>query len=94
VPKIADSSRLPDRLWKWKGFIDPKTDKLYDYETRVKKFRDFAPVGGGIHMGDKAIPLGNLDFFSANTWKVFAETALARGMRAWQPYALSSTTWL
>jgi hypothetical protein len=54
LPKDNLSTRLPERLSTWKGFIDPKTEKPYDYETRVKNFRDFAPVGGGIHMGDKA----------------------------------------
>lgn len=54
LPKDAKTSRLPERLSKWKGFIDPETKKPYDYQTRVKNFQDFAPVGGGIHMGDKA----------------------------------------
>jgi hypothetical protein len=53
VPKTAES-RLPERLQDWKGFIDPTTKKPYDYDTKVKDFTDFSPVGGGIHFGDKA----------------------------------------
>jgi len=65
LPKDNLSTRLPERLSKWKGFIDPKTEKPYDYESRVKNFRDFAPVGGGIHMGDKAtvLPARDLSHF-------------------------------
>jgi len=65
LPKDSLSTRLPERLSTWKGFIDPKTEKPYDYETRVKNFRDFAPVGGGIHMGDKAtlMPARDLSHF-------------------------------
>ena len=65
LPKDQEKTRLPGRFSTWKGFVDPKTEKPYDYESRVKNFRDFAPVGGGIHMGDKAtlVPARDLSHF-------------------------------
>src|SRR5262245_2765668 len=51
LEKQADATRLPDRLAAWQGFVNPRTRKPYDYERDVKNFRDFSPVGGGVHMG-------------------------------------------
>ncbi len=54
-PQIAnEDTRLPERLKKWKGFINPRTGNPYNYQKDVKNFRSFEPVGGGIHFGNDA----------------------------------------
>jgi hypothetical protein len=48
------SPRLPENLSLWSGIFKKDGKTPYSYDSDVKTFTSFDPVGGGIHMGDSA----------------------------------------
>lgn len=57
----AAATRYPEALKDWDGFFAGKeqSKQPFDYQSFVKEFRNFRGVGGGIHLGETAVPAAN-----------------------------------